>query len=132
MKYTKKRISLLLQVYDQFRDDVSSLVDEAGHRGSLESIDYISGDKLMVSTLWRSRCGDHEHEQVGIPLAWLETRDWDEVRKMVKAEKEEKDRALAARYAEEARKAAEQKKARDLAELERLKKQYETNQGEQQ
>jgi hypothetical protein len=130
MKYTKTRVQRLIWLQDAFRDHVSNLVDMLGYRGSLETIDYISGNDLHVSTRWHDRCGGWETEDVKIPFDLIEC-ELHEASTKINSIKEEKKREELAKQQEQHRKAVEKQAQRELAELARLKSKYEpTTNGE--
>lgn len=130
MKYTKTRVQRLLWLQDAFRDHVSDLVKMLGHRGSLETIDHISGTDLCVTTRWYDRCGGWESEDVKIPLDLLEC-DLHEAHAKIEAVRQEKRRQELAKHQDQLLREAEERTRRELAELERLTKKYENhNQGE--
>lgn len=125
MKYTKQRINRLIEAHDRLVEHVNNVARAAGF-DEVESVNYIWGDKLKVTTA-TYYCGSYETKEVELPLDWVTAEDPAVLRQKIFDTREEERRQAEIRRQEELRKAAEQQEARERAEFARLQAKYQTN-----
>lgn len=125
MKYTQKRINIIINAHDDLKTHVGNVAESLGHRGSVEEICRGWGDTMQV-TMSSWRCDNYDSETVDIPLDLITCDASEFTRKL--AERQEAERVERDRIYQQNRVLEEAKRReRDIKQLAELKAKYEPN-----